>query len=366
MRLFFVCSFPSPISSLVPADMLGAIRAIDADFAAATTTSPTNSVVMRPKAIPSRRTGASRAESTVESPSAKGKGQGHWLTLGPIPSLVSRAVHLVVSVNVLTSDSDECEYGYWRSSQVVREGVGSRSHARCFTFALNHLPSSPSSSPPLIPCRSSQAAPPTMLTSPRVQIIDSTGKPLSISDGPLFIWDACAACAGASIIDLSGGQSPFISLCTDQLRSETYLVLAMAFTDLKGGSCAGNNPEGLTIRVLDNNIMEWTGLGSGSQGGGGGEQAPPTPSSSSASSSASSNNALHSTFSPVIHEVVPTPSSSRSPGPSRSTSPPQPSTSGSSGGGCTFGAWQCDGLTLQVCNYEVVDAPGELDVSSMT
>ncbi|ORX35542.1 hypothetical protein BD324DRAFT_609336 [Kockovaella imperatae] len=186
-----------------------------------------------------------------------------------------------------------------------------------------------------------------------VEIFDSNGEQIFIPDGPFFIWDACAACSSASIIDLS----------------------ALAFTTIKGGTCAGNNPEGLTVKVLDKNIMNWTGMGSAGSDSDSGESAAsgsasvssspassaasvaPAPASSAAFSVAPIDNNIYNAIPTSSAESVPSSSSSSS-GPSRISYAAQPSPSASSNTEtCTFGLWQCNSGTLQVCNYETLEAP---------
>ncbi|WOO83372.1 uncharacterized protein LOC62_05G006896 [Vanrija pseudolonga] len=89
-----------------------------------------------------------------------------------------------------------------------------------------------------------------------VQIFGPDGKEITIDEGPFVLFDGCAACMSTGIIDLS----------------------AKAFAAVKGGTCAGNNPEGLTIKVLGNNVSP-----SGSVGGGSppATAAPPAPTASS-------------------------------------------------------------------------------------
>ncbi|WVF71118.1 hypothetical protein IAT40_005915 [Kwoniella sp. CBS 6097] len=54
-------------------------------------------------------------------------------------------------------------------------------------------------------------------------------------DGPLYIWDSCLNCAGGgAILDVSGP----------------------TFVDIKGGTCGGNNPTGVTYEVLDTYVVD--------------------------------------------------------------------------------------------------------------
>jgi hypothetical protein len=68
----------------------------------------------------------------------------------------------------------------------------------------------------------------------QVSIKDASGNEFSFSEGPLFIWDACDAARTVPIVDLS----------------------AKAFSELKGNTCSGNNPTGLTISIMDNNVWQ--------------------------------------------------------------------------------------------------------------
>ncbi|OCF43029.1 hypothetical protein I317_03122 [Kwoniella heveanensis CBS 569] len=78
-------------------------------------------------------------------------------------------------------------------------------------------------------------------------------------DGPLYIWDSCAACAGGgAILDVSGP----------------------TFVDVKGGTCGGNNPTGITYEVLDTYVVDPS-VGLRPSGAGGAisssAQQPPSP-----------------------------------------------------------------------------------------
>ncbi|ODO08362.1 hypothetical protein L198_00087 [Cryptococcus wingfieldii CBS 7118] len=74
-----------------------------------------------------------------------------------------------------------------------------------------------------------------------VQITKDDGSKFHYSGGKLYIWDGCQACqdANSAIIDLS----------------------APAFVELKGETCLGNNPEGLTYEVLDNYVVHPSSVG---------------------------------------------------------------------------------------------------------
>ncbi|WVQ99743.1 hypothetical protein IAU59_006885 [Kwoniella sp. CBS 9459] len=74
-------------------------------------------------------------------------------------------------------------------------------------------------------------------------------------DGPLYIWDSCLACAGGgAILDVS----------------------APTFVDIKGGTCGGNNPTGVTYEVLDTYVVEPSVGLQGPGAGGGASSAPPS------------------------------------------------------------------------------------------
>ncbi|KAK1923963.1 hypothetical protein DB88DRAFT_540051 [Papiliotrema laurentii] len=219
-----------------------------------------------------------------------------------------------------------------------------------------------------------------------VQIVQADGTVLDFPEGPLFIWDSCEACASNPIVDVS----------------------AKVFTQLKGGSCAGNNPGGLTVRVLDNNI--WA-----ANSGGGDIQPKPSSSGSNYTATGTSStvhsaqqsatttakisgggqqgnvggegelpttiqkgeNVVITSASPVVSSLSsapsPTPSAASPSGPSRlSADGNKSSTAGSKSSAaagnksrtssispsptdtttsCVYGKWQCNGLALQVCNY---------------
>ncbi|ODN97961.1 hypothetical protein I350_07598 [Cryptococcus amylolentus CBS 6273] len=74
-----------------------------------------------------------------------------------------------------------------------------------------------------------------------VQITKAGGSKFNYSGGKLYIWDGCQACqdANSGIIDLS----------------------APTFVELKGGTCSGNNPDGLTYEVLDNYVVDPSSVG---------------------------------------------------------------------------------------------------------
>ena len=168
----------------------------------------------------------------------------------------------------------------------------------------------------------------------------------------------------APIVDLSGQFSHpswYRSIVAD-------LGTAKAFTQLKGGSCGGNNPTGITIQVLDTNI--WDRAPNGGRTGGSNDVVT------------NSSSAQVSPFIPGVISTTSTPSSTPlvaqstpSPTPSASSSravcskkrlstkaAPQPSTSSASNnsGSCdVYGSWQCEGLELQICNYITTTSLGE-------
>jgi hypothetical protein len=65
-----------------------------------------------------------------------------------------------------------------------------------------------------------------------VQIFGADGKEITIDEGPFVLFDGCAACMTEGIIDVS----------------------AKAFAAIKGGNCGGNNPTGLTVKILDRSV----------------------------------------------------------------------------------------------------------------
>ncbi|ORY22830.1 hypothetical protein BCR39DRAFT_370209 [Naematelia encephala] len=154
-----------------------------------------------------------------------------------------------------------------------------------------------------------------------VAIYKSDGTQFTLGNNkPFVIWDSCAACVDNAILDVS----------------------AAAFVGLKGGTCEGDNPAISRYEILDTYYWEPV-LPDGSGGG-------PAPAGYNPSSSAgipSSTSSSHTTtptppaptaqvISSALAEIA-IPTSSSSP-------------SGASGD-CGFGAWQCSGLTLQICNH---------------
>ncbi|KAE8539207.1 hypothetical protein D1P53_004300 [Cryptococcus gattii VGV] len=94
------------------------------------------------------------------------------------------------------------------------------------------------------------AADPAQWCGREVKIYNADGSEFTYSGGSLYIWDGCDACSSSDsgILDLS----------------------APTFVALKGGTCAGNNPTGLTYEVLDNYIINPSvGLGAGYSEGAG-------------------------------------------------------------------------------------------------
>ncbi|BEI85617.1 hypothetical protein CcaverHIS002_0510180 [Cutaneotrichosporon cavernicola] len=215
-----------------------------------------------------------------------------------------------------------------------------------------------------------------------VQIFGPDGKQIVLDEGPFVLMDGCAACTTASIIDVS----------------------ALAFTQLSGGKC-GNNPEGFSVKVIDNDLSATLGdaprgsaKGASVYNPAGGNDAPapqqpsssstpapassptlatspapvaePAPASSPASSaesvsvsSAEANKPNHSTpaaqdtpvggnlavVSPAAEQPSSSPSPSAAPIPvgdvAKAAPAPVPDT-------CKYGKWRCDGLSLQICNRQ--------------
>lgn len=88
-----------------------------------------------------------------------------------------------------------------------------------------------------------------------VQINKPDGSLYEFAEGPLFIWDSCEACASQAKVDVSGRY----------ISKGKADVAASVFVQLKGGTCQGNNAQGLHVRVLDNNI--WKRLPTGGRDG---------------------------------------------------------------------------------------------------
>lgn len=173
---------------------------------------------------------------------------------------------------------------------------------------------------------------------------------------------------------------------------------------LKGGTCTGNNPTGLTYELLDNYIINPSvGLGASCSEGAGSDdrEAGPTTAVAASSSAVSVTSAsravitsaqpvavtsaqqagtsselaattdtavrsLRYSFSTVVRDADISPSAtsdivlvavqnSACTGSSAANAAETSRTST-----CTFGAWQCSRLELQVCNYLTVDSLGEL------
>ena len=194
-----------------------------------------------------------------------------------------------------------------------------------------------------------------------VQIFDETGKQITIDEGPFVLYDACAACMSTGIIDVS----------------------AKAFAAIKGGNCGGNNPTGLTVKIIDNNVSPSGTASNGSPpasavAAAAVDESSVAPAESAAPASAAETS---STFSirgtgswwasasatptakalPSVAAAFVLPASE-----SASFVPPLPTTTisvpakakvaaakvdTSSPGGCTYGAWQCNGLSIEVCNH---------------
>ncbi|KAL7422052.1 hypothetical protein Q5752_003825 [Cryptotrichosporon argae] len=72
---------------------------------------------------------------------------------------------------------------------------------------------------------------PTLWCGKEVEVFDADGNQIVLDEGPFVLYDACAAAVTSKIVDFS----------------------AKAFTQISGGTC-GNNPTGLTIKVLDTTV----------------------------------------------------------------------------------------------------------------
>lgn len=205
-----------------------------------------------------------------------------------------------------------------------------------------------------------------------VKVYRADGSEVTIDDGPLVLYDGCAACMTQGIVDLS----------------------AKAFIEASPDRKCGNNPEGLRVEVLDNS--PW----------GGDSGSAPEPPKSSAAPAPSSEAPAPSSEAPAPSSQAPAPSSTstEAPAPTSSESTaqiPEPSavssivksaelqghnfaakptaasvkseqvsstltipdevptsvqadqvapTSGAEAQ-CQYGKWSCDGNDLQVCNY---------------
>lgn len=203
-----------------------------------------------------------------------------------------------------------------------------------------------------------------------VQIFDASGKQITIDEGPFILWDACAACMSSKIIDLSA--KGFVAASPD-------------------GKC-GNNPEGLTVKVLNNDIRNTLGAGpapapapaqSSSSSEAPASSAAPSaspsaePSSSSSSSPAPSAAApsapaaaeilaatppdvssaivsAESAVSSAASSVASEHSASAAAAPSETPAAPAVPTAAA----CTFGTWRCHDLALEVCNYQTTETLG--------
>lgn len=188
-----------------------------------------------------------------------------------------------------------------------------------------------------------------------VKVYRPDGSEVTIDDGPLVLYDGCAACMTQGIIDLS----------------------AKAFIEASPDRKCGNNPEGLRVEILDNS--PW---------GGDSGSAPEPPKSSEAPAPTSEAPAPTSTQAPApsssTTEGIPEPSAVSSIVKSAelqghqfkakpttasvkseqvsstisipeevptSVQPDQVAPTSGSEAQCQYGKWSCDGNDLQVCNY---------------
>ncbi|EIW70578.1 hypothetical protein TREMEDRAFT_61082 [Tremella mesenterica DSM 1558] len=130
----------------------------------------------------------------------------------------------------------------------------------------------------------------------RVQFMKPDGSVFQFSGGPLILWDACAACASAPIVDLS----------------------APAWRELTGaGGDQCGNLGTYSVQVLDNQI--WPAVEGTTWAGPDGKGVPST---------------AVSTTLPVVTSIP---------------AVPVPSTAS---GVCQMGTNQCVGQMLQICNYK--------------
>ncbi|AAW45484.2 expressed protein [Cryptococcus deneoformans JEC21] len=228
------------------------------------------------------------------------------------------------------------------------------------------------------------AANPAKWCGREVKIYNADGGEFAYSGGSLYIWDGCDACSSSDsgILDLS----------------------APTFVELKGGTCAGNNPTGLTYEVLDNYIVNPSvGLGSGYSEEVGSDDMGVGSTTAAASGSAVAVTSasrpvvtsaqsevvisaqqtatatailsLQYSYSSVVQgtdispfstdeiALVAVETDANSAGSSAldavETSAAATSTGTACGDStCAFGAWQCSGLELQICNYLTIDSLG--------
>jgi hypothetical protein len=205
-----------------------------------------------------------------------------------------------------------------------------------------------------------------------VQIFGPDGNQITIDEGPFILYDGCAACTSAQIIDVS----------------------ALAFTKLSGGKC-GNNPEGFTVKVIDNDLSST--LGDKPRGAttgtsvynppAGGDSAPapqqpsssseaapsPTPSAEPAKAEPSKDESTKDEPSKPAVQDAPTgnnlaaaaPAAAEQPASSPAAEQPAPVAKPADApapaaqqaeqpapvaDACKYGKWRCDGLRLQICN----------------
>ncbi|WVQ79646.1 hypothetical protein IAT38_001746 [Cryptococcus sp. DSM 104549] len=240
-----------------------------------------------------------------------------------------------------------------------------------------------------------------------VQVYNSDGSKFDFSEGSFYIWDGCAACesTNSQILDLS----------------------APAFAEVKGGTCGGTNPTGLSYEVLDTYVVDPSvGMGPSYTAESGSGTSDDSMSSAAASSAAptttktSSSAAAVTTASTAAAEAPAVPTTTQSAAQVTATSTrthrysssietvsaavsdeaakgdarlaaavvettdaedseteattksasktasSASSTETLSASGCKYGAWQCDGLKLQVCNYLTVSSLGWETIETCT
>ncbi|OXG47103.1 hypothetical protein J010_05192 [Cryptococcus neoformans] len=306
-------------------------------------------------------------------------------TAGTIFTKSNAAMTFYYDISEGTSDSEVCgssaddpvQYG-WATSSGINGGVPYCERSRGYSLkgiGTNNIVAFNSA---LV------AANPARWCGREVKIYKADGNEFTYSGGSLYIWDGCDACSSSDsgILDLS----------------------APTFVELKGGTCTGNNPTGLTYEVLYNYIVNPSvGLGSGyseeaaSDDIGAGFTTAAVYSSAEAVTSAShaivtsaqpevvtsSQQAattaavlsLQYSYSSVVQgtdinafstddivlAAVETDvnSARSSTSDTVETSAAATSTGTVCGGStCAFGAWQCSGLELQICNYLTVNSLG--------
>ncbi|CAK9785191.1 hypothetical protein CC85DRAFT_284278 [Cutaneotrichosporon oleaginosum] len=175
------------------------------------------------------------------------------------------------------------------------------------------------------------------------------GKQIILDEGPFILMDGCAACMTASIIDVS----------------------AKAFTQMSGGKC-GDNPEGFTVKVIDNDLSATLGDDARGPAKGAsvynpsGDAAAPAPAPAAAEQpstvsslaanppatpAAQATGALAAEQPPIdTPPVAVKPAAAPAVTPALAAAPAAQQAEPPVADTCTYGKWRCDGLRLQICN----------------